>query len=51
MTTAITPESYTDYVGGGILLAVFLKQLIRKRRIVGKNKEVSRAKWEVSNDG
>jgi TRAP-type uncharacterized transport system fused permease subunit len=46
----ITPESYTDYIGGGILLLVFLKQLFRKRRIVGKNKEVSKSKWEVSND-
>ena len=46
----ITPESYTDYIGGGILLAVFLKQMFRKRRIVGKNKEVSKSKWEVSND-
>ncbi len=44
----ITPESYTDYIGGGLLLLVFLKQLFRKRRIVGKNKEVSKSKWEVS---
>ncbi len=46
----ITPESYTDYVGGGLLLFVFLKQMFRKRRIVGKNKEVSKSKWEVSSE-
>ncbi len=46
----ITPESASDYVGAGILLAVFLVQTFRKRRIVGKNKEVSSSKWEVSND-
>ena len=45
----ITPESYTDYVGGGILLLVFLKQFFRKRRTVGNKKEVSKSKWEVSN--
>jgi TRAP transporter 4TM/12TM fusion protein len=47
----ITPESHTDYIGGAILLAVFLIQMFRKRRIVGNNKQVSNAKWEVSNDG
>lgn len=47
----ITPETLTDYIGAGILLAVFLIQMFRKRRIVGKNKEVSKSKWEVSNDG
>lgn len=46
----ITPESFTDYIGAGILLAVFLKQLYRKRRIVGNTKEISRSTWEVSND-
>jgi len=46
----ITPESYTDYVGGGILLIVFLKQMFRKRRILGKSKEECKSKWEVSND-
>ncbi len=44
----ITPESYTDYVGAGLLLLVFLKQFYRKRRIVGNNKEVSKSTWEVS---
>ncbi|MFH1078984.1 MAG: TRAP transporter fused permease subunit [Pseudomonadota bacterium] len=44
----ITPESVTDYIGAGILLAVFLIQMFRKRRIVGNNKVVSKAKWEVS---
>jgi len=47
----ITPETLTDYIGAGILLAVFLIQMFRKRRIVGTNKEVSKSKWEVSNDG
>ena len=46
----ITPESYTDYIGGGILLIVFLKQRYRKRRILGKSKVESKSKWEVSND-
>ena len=46
----ITPESYTDYIGGALLVLVFLKQMFRKRRIVGKTKEVSKSKWEVSND-
>jgi TRAP-type uncharacterized transport system fused permease subunit len=47
----ITPESHTDYIGGAILLAVFLIQMFRKRRIIGNSKQVSNAKWEVSNDG
>jgi TRAP transporter 4TM/12TM fusion protein len=47
----ITPESHTDYFGAAILLAVFLIQTFRKRRIVGNEKQVSNAKWEVSNDG
>ena len=47
----ITPESHTDYVGAGILLAVFVIQTFRKRKIVGKNKQVSNTKWEGSNDG
>lgn len=47
----ITPETYTDFIGGGILLAVFLIQLVRKRLALGKNKEVSKVKWEGSNDG
>jgi TRAP transporter 4TM/12TM fusion protein len=47
----ITPETLTDYIGAGILLAVFLIQTFRKRRLVGNNKQVSNAKWEVSNDG
>jgi TRAP-type uncharacterized transport system fused permease subunit len=47
----ITPESFTDYIGAGILLAVFLVQMFRKRRIVGNNKQVSKSKWEVSNGG
>jgi TRAP-type uncharacterized transport system fused permease subunit len=33
----ITPESYSDYIGAAILLAVFLKQMFRKRRVAAKN--------------
>jgi TRAP-type uncharacterized transport system fused permease subunit len=33
----ITPEVHSDYIGGAILLAVFVKQMFRKRRVAAKN--------------
>jgi TRAP-type uncharacterized transport system fused permease subunit len=46
----ITPENHTDYIGASILLAVFLIQMVRKRRAMGNSKQVSNTKWEGSND-
>jgi TRAP transporter 4TM/12TM fusion protein len=45
----IIPETYTDYIGGALLLAVFLLQRARKKRIMDGGKDVSKVKWEVSN--
>ncbi|MBE0558239.1 MAG: hypothetical protein IH628_13490, partial [Proteobacteria bacterium] len=42
----IIPESYTDYIGGSILIVVFLRQSFRKKRITGGAKGVSKVKWE-----
>ena len=44
----IIPETYTDYIGAFLLLAVFLLQRARKKRIMGGGKDVSKVKWEVS---
>jgi TRAP-type uncharacterized transport system fused permease subunit len=38
----ITPEVHSDYIGGAILLAVFLKQMFRKRRVAANNPSHSR---------
>jgi len=45
----IMPETYTDFIGAFLLLAVFLLQRARKKRILGGGKDVSKVKWEVSN--
>jgi UPF0716 family protein affecting phage T7 exclusion len=45
----IIPETYTDYIGGALLLVVFLLQRARKKRIMDGRKDVSKVKWEVSN--
>jgi TRAP-type uncharacterized transport system fused permease subunit len=44
----IIPETYTDFIGAFLLLAVFLLQRARKKRILGGGKDVSKVKWEVS---
>jgi TRAP-type uncharacterized transport system fused permease subunit len=43
------PETYTDFIGAFLLLAVFLLQRERKKRILGGGKDVPKVKWEVSN--
>ncbi|MCX5824716.1 MAG: TRAP transporter fused permease subunit [Deltaproteobacteria bacterium] len=43
------PETYTDFIGAFLLLAVFLLQRARKKKILGGGKDVSKVKWEVSN--
>ena len=46
----IIPETYTDFIGAFLLLAVFLLQRARKKRILGGGKDVSKVKWEVSSE-
>jgi TRAP-type uncharacterized transport system fused permease subunit len=43
------PETYTDFIGAFLLLAVYLLQRARKKRILGNAKDISKVKWEGSN--